>query len=578
MHFRDGNSDRRLGVMKPRRIFARRLVAADGRQERLAQPPLFGQNSTVTEALLTRRLWYLDRDKTVQVDEAFLRTDPRPIVVLGEAGMGKSTVLEQLERTQGFRLCTARKLINSPNPVGLLGDSHTLVIDALDEVAAHRDGDAVDLVLRQLGAAGYPRFILSCRVADWRSATSLQGIADFYDQKAVELHLDPLDRTDAFAFLERTLGPENAEQTLAHLEARSLAGLWANPQTLTLVETVASQGLLPDSKGELFAGATRLMLREHREEKAVTPLAEMPEEGVLAAAGAAFATLILGGKSVLSRQAAPDGDTIAMREIARLPGAARIGDILGSRLFMAKGPERFTYAHRAIGEFLGARWLTANADTPRKRRRLLALFHHQSLVPANLRGLHAWLAWHGPGLADGVIAVDPMGVVEYGDADRLSPTEARAMFTALDALSQENPRFRAWSEYRVAGLVQKELLPEVATVLTVPGVEFGLRMMILQALKGSALVPDLTPILLNIVRDPKAAFATRIEASERLATLDANIDWPESGPWAYTTVFNATFRTPGSTRCSTVSRPRWPPCRSGTPSPGLNRSASWPTA
>lgn len=141
----------------------------------------------VNKSLLTRRLWHLDRGEAVQVDDGFLRTDPRPIVVLGEAGMGKSTLLKMLETMPGYKLCTARKLINSPDPAGLLGDGHTLVIDALDEVAAHKDGDAVDLVLRQLGAAGYPRFILSCRVADWRSATSLQGIADFYPVTDVAL-------------------------------------------------------------------------------------------------------------------------------------------------------------------------------------------------------------------------------------------------------------------------------------------------------------------------------------------------------------------------------------------------------
>lgn len=475
--------------------------------------------------MLTRRFWYLNRDETVQVSDAFLHLDPRPLVVLGEAGMGKSTVLAALAARPGYSLCTARKLINAPDPSSLVGDGHTLVIDALDEAAANRPGDAVDRVLQQLGQVGYPRFILSCRVADWRSATSLQGIAAFYEQKAVELHLAPLAREDALAFLQRTLPEDRAEETLAHLEGRGLAGLWANPQTLILVEAVASRGKLPDSRGELFAQATRLMLREHREEKAATPLAEMPEDEVLTSAGAAFASLILSGKEAISRRVQPDDDAVALRDIARLPGAARIGDILGSRLFVARGPDRFTYAHRAIGEFLGARWLAATADTPRKRRRLLTLFQHQGLTPSSLRGVHAWLAWHGPGLAGAVISVDPMGVVEYGDADRLSPDEARQLLAALHTLSRDNPGFRAWSEYRVAGLVQKALLPEVISVLTGPGVEFGLKMMVLQALKGSELVPDLVPILVRMVRDRSQAFAVRSEASERLAALDAEIDW-----------------------------------------------------
>lgn len=480
----------------------------------------------MAKTILKRRLWYVDGLDPVSVDQSFLTTDARSLIVLGEAGMGKSTLLEQLKPLPGYAFCTARRLINAVNPADLLGDASTLVIDALDEVAAHRDGDAVDLILRKLDAIGNPRFILSCRVADWRSATALQGIKDLYEVAPVELHLNALDRTDARDFLASSLGEARAEETLAYLESRGLSGLWENPQTLILVETVADQATLPTSKGELFADATRLMLAEHREEKASTPLAEMPENEVLDAAGAAFAALILTGKAALSRQAHVDEADLAMREVATLPGAGRLGDILASRLFMAKGPERFGYAHRAIGEFLGARWLAQNADTPRKRRRLLDMFSHQALVPASLRGLHAWLAWHGSSIAIEVIETDPMGVIEYGDADRLSPNQGRAMLSALRALSKADPRFRSWSEYRLAGIVQKDLLPEVVEILTAEDVEFGLRLLVLQALKGSALVPKLAGILTKIMLDPSAAFATRSEAGERLAALAGGTDWP----------------------------------------------------
>lgn len=477
------------------------------------------------ETFLDRRLWYVDRDETVDVGADFLLNNPRPVIVLGEAGMGKSTLLDRLKAAPGHQVVTARKLINTPTPEALLGPNETLVVDALDEVAANRDGDAVDLVLRQLGKMGYPRFILSCRVADWRSATALQSIRDFYNEEPVELHLHALERSDAYLFLARTLGETGAEETLAHLEARSLAGLWANPQTLILVEKVARKGLLPASKGQLFDDATALMLREHRDEKSSTSLAEMPDEDVLLTAGGAFASMVLTGKEALSRRAQPEPADLATRDIARLPRAAQIGEILGSRLFAAKGTERFTYAHRAIGEFLGAKWLAANATTPRKQRRLLALFDQQELIPSSLRGIHAWLAWHSRSLATAVIEADPMGVVEYGDADQLSVDQGRALLKALHTLSQDNPRFRAWSEYRTAGLVQKDLLPEVADLLTAPGVEFGLRMLILQALKGSSLVVELTPLLIDMVRDRSAAFATRSEAGERLAALDGAIDW-----------------------------------------------------
>ena len=479
------------------------------------------------ETILPRKLWYADVREHICVDQSFLQTDQRPLVVLGEAGMGKSTLLAQLAEVEGYAFCTARKLINSPDPVNLLGDAKTLVIDALDEVSAQRDGDSVDLVMRRLGVLGYPRFILSCRVADWRSATGLQGIADLYDRAPLELHLEPLDRADAIAFLAETLGDMRAEAAIGHLESRGLSGLWANPQTLELVGKVASQDRLPSSKGDLFTEATKLLRAEHREEKAETTLAAMGEAEVLDAAGAAFATLILTGKDALTRRVNDDSEDLPVREISSLLGASHVEGILDSRLFAARGAERFAYAHRAIGEFLGARWLARNADTPRKQRRLLELFNNHALVPASLRGIHSWLAWHSSALAAPVIAADPMGVVEYGDADRLSLEQGRALFDALQSLSRDNPRFRDWSEYRVGGLIQSALLPEIREVLTDPEVEFGLRLLVLQALKGSQLVQDLVGILLALVLDSKSAFANRSEAGDRLADLEAGLDWPD---------------------------------------------------
>lgn len=479
----------------------------------------------MTHTILPRKLWYADVREHVQVDQGFLQTDQRPLVVLGEAGMGKSTLLDQLGGTYGYAVCTARKLIHAPDPRVLLGNATTLVIDALDEVSAQRDGDAVDLVLRQLAVLGSPRFILSCRVADWRSATALQGITDFYAQTPLELHLEPLDRADAAAFLAESLGEVRADETLDDFETRGLSGLWSNPQTLELVERVSRDERLPASKGELFAEATKLLRAEHREAKAGTALAAMAEGEVLDAAGAAFAALILSGKDALSRLANPDADDLPLGEVAALPGAARVSDILGARLFAARGKDRFTYAHRAIGEFLGARWLARSADTPRKRRRLLDLFSNQALVPASLRGIHAWLAWHSIALSGAVIAADPMGVVEYGDADQLTSAQARALLDALRTLSRDNPRFRDWTEYRVGGLVQPAMLREIRETLTAPDTEFGLRLLVLQALKDSPLVSELREVLLDLLLDQSAAFANRSEAGERLTTVKPAMDW-----------------------------------------------------
>ena len=480
----------------------------------------------VHDEILSRTLRYRDGRETIRVTEQFLVSDPRSLVILGEAGMGKSTLLRQLGDHDGYVVVTARALINTPDTQSRFGNARTVVIDALDEVPAQRDGDAVDQVVRKLATLGYPRFILSCRIADWRSATALQGLGDLYDEPPLELNIEPLSRNDAVSFLSVSLGADRAEGVAKYLEAHGLDGLWSNPQTLELVEQVAREERLPSSKGELFNEAAKLLSREHREEKAAAGLSALPRDLILNAAGAVFAALILTGREAVSTRAMPASHDLALAEIVGLTNGAPIDVILGSRLFAALESDRFTYTHRAIGEFLGARWLAECGDSARKRERILQLFNANALVPASLRGMFAWLAWHGAEIGLAVIAADPMAVVQYGDADRLSVTQARELIEALGRVSEENPRFRSWTEYRVGSLAQPALLPQIIDVIANADTAFGLKLLVLQALKGSAPNAALAGTLKNLLLDPSQAFANRNEAGDRLIEFAVPLDWP----------------------------------------------------
>jgi hypothetical protein len=470
---------------------------------------------------INRTLWYEDRDKRVTVSQEELRAFSAPLVILGEAGMGKSHLLEWLATTEGYARCTARQLINRRNPATLLNGAHTLVIDALDEVSAQKDGDAVDLVLRQLGALDYPHFILSCRVADWRHATGLEAIREQYDREPLELHLQPFSEGDQINFLSATLGPSDAKKVIAHFDGRGLDGLLGNPQTLELISELSASDL-PATQGDLFERAIEVMWAEHRDAKATN---KPGREAALDAAGAAFAAMILTGSGAIVRSApanAAEGE-LALADVRQLPGAGVLEAMLDTRLFKADGSDRFHYWHRRIGEYLGARWLAHQANTPRKRRRLLALFHAYGLVPASLRGIHAWLA-RDPALADAVIAEDPMGVIQYGDADNLTAENARALIRALEILAEENPQFRNWGPYSLSGIAQHALLADIQRLIATPGVPYGLRLLILQAIKGSPIAPDLAGELRALVLDPKAIFASRSAAGEALADLGGQ-DW-----------------------------------------------------
>lgn len=472
-------------------------------------------NDRTDQIIVERILWYEASTERTTLPQAGLLERTEPLVILGEAGMGKSHLLEWIATNPGYAFCTARQLINRHDPRTLLGDAGTLVIDALDEVSASKDGDAVDLVLRQLGKLDYPRFVLSCRASDWRSATGTEAIVEQYTTRPIELFLESFTDADAIAFLSSRLGMGAASVVVQHFNSRGLDGLLGNPQTLGLIARVAASGNLPDTRGELFRRATELLRIEHRDSKA----ARQPTQTTgLDAAGAALAALILTGNEAITRRAGTniaDGE-IAASELTRLPGGFAIEAMLDTRLFRAYGPDRFSYAHRRIGEFLGAQWLAKLANTPRKRRRLLSLFHAHGLVPSSLRGIHAWLA-RDPALAQAIIRADPLGVVEYGDAHTLSAPEARWLLDSLRKLADGNPHFYDWGNPSAQGLFQGALIDDVRQAILSKDSPFGLRLFLLKSARGTPAAAALATDLRSLVLDAKDAFAIRSAAGESLA-------------------------------------------------------------
>lgn len=476
---------------------------------------------------LQRCLWYSTADGLIEITQQDLLGRDEPLIILGEAGMGKTELLRWIGQQHDHSYCTATQLRNArPDGRKLLGNASTLVVDALDELSARADGDAVDLVLRCLGDLGYPRFVVACRVADWRNATSVSAIREQYvAREPLVLNLKPLSEPDILEFLAAKLGgdSERAKAVIKHFREANLDGLLGNPQTLTMVVGVALAGPLPAGKADLFHGAADVLRKEHRDEAADR---QPDRAAALDAAGAAFAAIVLTGSDALKLGAAGviEGE-LQLSEIAALPGAQVLNRVIGSRLFgNAGGVNRLSYWHRSIGEYLGSRWLARQADTAMKRRRLLALFHSYGDVPASLRGLHAWMANHDSLLAPAVIQADPMGVIEYADADALTPAAARVLFDALKSLAARNPNFSGWRHYSMKSIVQPEFLDEIRALINDCNSEFGLRLLLIAALKGCRIAESLRPDLRAIFLDRNGIFALRQDSLEALLALDGE-DW-----------------------------------------------------
>lgn len=486
----------------------------------------------MTDSIILRQLSGVDADgKLFEQNQSDLLGRAEPIVVLGDAGMGKTTLLEEIGQELGYKFVHARRLVRSLDPSKLLGDATTFVIDALDELAVQAEGDAVDAVLASLEEAGFPNFILSCRVADWRSATSTQTVADTYGNDPLELFLEPISRDEARTLLSNDIGDSSAENVLAHFEIKGLEGLFGNPQTLKLIRAVAGEQELPNSRAALFDLSTKKMWSEHSQTKTRSALSQLSESEALNAAGCLFSSLILTGKRAVSRLPAlsTDEDDLPIAEISMVNSKDDLHAVLSSRLLTSNvegDPDRFSYTHRSVGEFLAARWLAQRADTDRKRRRLLKIFHGHGLVPASLRGIHAWLA-QDTRLASQVITADPMGVVEYGDTDCLSDEQARTLLKSLLELGDRDPRYYDFDKsHSLQGIAKPSLCSEIKELIVSQSTPFSLRAMLLHSVSGSTVGLMLAETLEELVLNPDVTFYERRIAGNALIDLPtADVEW-----------------------------------------------------
>jgi len=484
----------------------------------------------MTRPIFSRTLWFQTDGGAIEtLSQADLLAKRQSIVVLGEAGMGKTQLLGWLGDRPGYLFRTAKQLrVSGSNIAHLLDNSITLVIDALDELSSKNEGDAVDEMLQKLAELGFPRFVLSCRISDWRHVTGSEAIkAQYADLDPLVVHLQPLAEEDIHGLLTFELNSNAAKATelIGRLEGSNLAGLMGNPQTLQMIARVVNSGSLPESKAELFEKAVEELRREHSNKKFDL---QPDSQTALDAAGASFAALILSGaEAIVFETAEPREFEIQIAEAAALPGAQELRSVLGSRLFGTAGaPNRLNYWHRSIGEFLGARWLARQASSSMKRKRLLALFHSHDVVPSSLRGLHAWLAFHSTDLAPDVIAADPSGVIEYGDTWALSPAMAELLLDALERSASEGQQFVAGTgtSLTLRGIMRPPQVARVRALITRNVVPYDFRVLLIDAVSGSSIAESLRLDLRAIVLAPEAAYSVRWAALEALKRMGGE-DW-----------------------------------------------------
>lgn len=312
--------------------------------------------------------------------------DHRCLVLLGEPGAGKSTILSApglLVASEvtivsidlagyGSEDRLVRDIVSDPSIVAWSAGTGglCLVLDSLDEAQARipHVGAVIADCIRRLPHDRL-RLRVACRTADWPMGLE-QALDEIFGAVAV-VEILPLRRADASAISAAWCDPS---QFLDEVVAAGAGPLAARPLTLRLLARGFGQsGALPERGAALYATGVRSLCGEQNPGRIDAGLRGVlgPDARVAVARRIAAAS-VFGGTSTLwtGPEVDADGDAIAL---ARLVGGAEpavtgsvevttsaVIETARTGLFAGRGGQQLGWAHATFADFLAADWVVAN--------------------------------------------------------------------------------------------------------------------------------------------------------------------------------------------------------------------------
>lgn len=458
-------------------------------------------------------------------DEQSVDVSPQPfsqyleisnIILLGDPGSGKTYTFEAAAEVEKAKFLSVRQFL-ATNGTGCKGQ--IIYLDGLDEFRSRIDDkNAIIEVIRLLNCLGRPRLRLSCRVADWLGETDLSLFEKSYfcDNPYAVLSLEPLSE-DEITIILSTKGIKDTKTFVQEAEKRGIEKLLGNPQTLLMLsDVVARNGTWPDTKLELFEKSTQILLTEHNKKRTGPGLGQHTHEELTAPAGAVCASILISDVAGISLIEDNSSDDFPTYRSVPFNDFNMVQSCLMRRAFSVvdTGQEAVSYIHRTIAEFLAAKWLATRVRNGLPVRRVLSLIGIEGHPASELRGLHAWLAVLLPEHTTLFIMNDPYGILMYGDARSLSPSDRHLLLNALELLSQRDPWFRAsdWSDGPLGALSGPDMVTSFQRILCDSTSSSHLKSVVLDAIKNGPPLPQIQTSLVNILVNPKATYHERSDA------------------------------------------------------------------
>lgn len=396
------------------------------------------------------------------------------MVVLGEPGAGKTSVLRQLtaslprladtwdQRSDACLWVTGGDLtelsyeeelgrhLDSLPPAGsAAGESGSLwvVLDQADESSLRQRLPAhLKRSLRGRDCSRV-RFLMACRTADYPPTLTPVLSSAFGASWCVDLV--PLSREEAVALADSAQVP--GEALVSAAEEAGAAVLAGVPMTLELlVHIYRNQGQLNGTPQSLFARGVEYLAEDpdqYRDQGAV--ITTRPQR--LMVAGRIAAWMLLSGRRSVWRGRAFDagdydleGGLLADGREWTTGGAFDVTrrvveETLGTALFTVPDQNRIEFRHSSVAAYLAARYLTDRDTTQQQLKNLFlvgAPDGDTASIPAPLREAAAWLVALNPTATSWLAASDPESLAVHSALVRSDEVRQLTVSRLLERAAQ----------------------------------------------------------------------------------------------------------------------------------------------
>lgn len=471
-----------------------------------------------------RILLIKDKGEEVEYSDAEFFGIEASLVVLGEPGAGKSELLRFASEQLGAQIYNA-----SAVDAGLVFNGHTnvVIIDGVDEVTAYETGTPINKVLAKLPST--TRFILSCRAADWQDKINTRIISQKWQQQTIVGQIMPLNEQEIIEFVNTYGEGQGGEEFLREGRQRDVVDLLRNPQNLLLLLKAVKNEGWPDTRLKLYETASLELVKENSDIHGSINKTRPAIEKLIEAAGFIVSQLLLSGKAGVQldgqeNEECPQIPVLASDSISN----EIIQSALSTKLFRLTGQNLLEPCHRTVAEFLAAKWLANAMRNQLSVRRLESILYGSNhIVPAALRGLHAWIATLNSTVAERFIERDPYGFFRYGDPSVLTISQSQTLLGSLEKIAEIDPYFRSedWHSTFGRGLARKELRDDIIRIIRNPQSPYQLSHLIIESIQGDEFSNDISSDLHAIVIDSAATPIERHAAVDALFECDNQPDW-----------------------------------------------------